>query len=79
MKRWDSLVEGYTEKCAGRGMSEETIRGIRNELDRWGCWMKRRRPKPKLEEVDGQMLIEYVRRRTHFQLRGQPIVWCVFA
>lgn len=69
MKRWDSLMEGYLEACETRGIREETRRGIRGELDRFGCWLKRRRPKPKLEEVDGQMLIAYLRRRTHFHAK----------
>ena len=69
MKRWDSLIEGYTARCEERGLSEETLRSIRSELDRWGCWLKRRRPKPKLEEVDGPMIIAYLRRRTHFHAK----------
>ena len=69
MRRWDSLVEGYMGMCEQRGLSEETVRGIRGELDRWGCWLKRRRPQPKLEEVDGPMLIAYLRRRTHFHAK----------
>lgn len=44
--------------------------GRRYELDRWGCWMKRRRPKPNLEEVDGLMLIEYIRSRTRFHAKA---------
>jgi len=73
MKRWDSLVEGYLEECAGRGLSAESLRSIRSELDRWGCWLKRRRPKPKLEEVDGAMLIAYVRQRTHFHAKATVV------
>lgn len=70
MRRWDSLVEGYTGQCEARGLSEESLRSIRSELDRWGCWLKRRRPKPRLEEVDGQLIIEYLRRRTHFHAKA---------
>jgi site-specific recombinase XerD len=55
--------------CEARGLSPETLRSIRDELDRLGCWLKRRRPKPELEAVDGQMLIEYLRRRTHFHAK----------
>jgi site-specific recombinase XerD len=70
MKRWDSLVEGYTRVCEVRGLSSETVRSRRDELDRLGCWLKRRRPKPGLEEVDGQVLIEYLRWRTHFHAKA---------
>jgi site-specific recombinase XerD len=70
MRRWDSLVEGYTGICEGRGLSQEWLRSLRGELDRWGCWLKGRRPKPRLEEVDGQMVIAYIRRRTHFHAKA---------
>ena len=87
MKRWDSLVDGYLAQCEARGLSQETLQGRRSELDRLGCWLKRRRPKPKLEEVDGQLLIKYLQRRTHFRAKatvagaGQPaaVLWGVSA
>jgi site-specific recombinase XerD len=69
MKRWDAMVDGYIRQCESRGLSEATVIGLRHELDRWGCWLKRRRPKPNLEEVDGQMLIDYIRSRTRFHAK----------
>jgi site-specific recombinase XerD len=70
MKRWDSLVDGYLAQCEARGLSQETLRPRRRELDRVGCWLKGRRPKPKLEEVDGQLLISYLKRRAHFRSKA---------
>ena len=58
MKRWDGLVDGYLKSCETQGLSEATLIGIRNELDRCGCWLKRRRPKLNLEEVEALVLIE---------------------
>ncbi|HKW28066.1 MAG TPA: tyrosine-type recombinase/integrase [Verrucomicrobiae bacterium] len=69
MKRWDGLVDGYIKWCESRGLRETTLIGLRHELDHWGCWLKRRRPKPNLEEVDGLMLIEYIRSRTRFHAK----------
>jgi len=69
MKRWDGMVDGYIRQCESRGLSEATVFGLRRELDRWGCWLKRRRPKPNLEEVDGQVLIDYIRSRTRFHAK----------
>ena len=69
MKRWDGLLEGYLKECETRGLSAETIKSRRRELERWGCWMKRRRPRPNLEEVAGPVLIEYVRSRTRFHAK----------
>lgn len=70
MKRWDSLVDGYMGVCETRGIGVESLDSIRDELDRWGCWMKRRRPKPRLEEVGHELLIEYLRRRTPFRSKS---------
>lgn len=70
MKQWDSVVEGYLGVCEVRGLSPESGRSIRDELDRCGCWLKRRRPRPRLEEVDGQLLIQYVRSRTPFRAKS---------
>ena len=69
MKRWDGMMEGYLQQCVTRGLSEATVAGLRRELERWGLWLKRRRPKPNLEEVDGQMHIEYIRNRTRFHAK----------
>jgi site-specific recombinase XerD len=73
MKQWDSVVDGYTRVCEARGLSQETLRGRRDELDRLGCWLKRCRPKPVLEEIDGQVLIAYLRRRTHFHSKATVV------
>ena len=70
MRRWDSLVDGYLAQCEARGVGEWTVRVRRNELDRLGCWLKRRRPKPNLEEVEGQLLIKYLKGRAHFRSKA---------
>jgi site-specific recombinase XerD len=70
MRRWDSLVDGYLGLCEARGLSGEWVSGLRSELERWGSWLKRRRPRPKLEEVDGQVIIAYLRQRTHFHAKA---------
>jgi integrase/recombinase XerC len=70
MRRWDSLVDGYQVWCEQRGLCRATIVKNRRELDRWGCWMKSRRPKPNLEEVDGEWLVKYVRSRTPFHSKA---------
>jgi site-specific recombinase XerD len=74
MKQWDSLVESYLARGEARGLSQETLRARRSELDRVGCWLKRRRPKPKLEEVDGQLLIKYLKGRANFRSKATPRV-----
>ena len=70
MKRWDGLMDGYLKQCETCGLSEATIIGLRRELERWGLWLKRRRPKPNLEEVDGEMHMDYIRCRTRFHAKA---------
>lgn len=70
MKQWDGLVDEYQRVCETRGLSQQSLRSTRQELDRLGCWLKRRKPKPRLEEIDGQTLIAYLRQRTHFHAKS---------
>ena len=69
MKRWDGLVDGYLKSCEFRGLSDVSILSIRIEMDRWGCWLKRWRPRMNLEEVEGALLIKYIRSRTRFRAK----------
>jgi site-specific recombinase XerD len=70
MRRWDSLVESYLAQGQARGISEATSSYRRSQLERLGCWLKRRRPKPQLEEVEGQLLIKYLKGRSHFRAKA---------
>lgn len=48
MKNWDRLEDQYMEQYAARGVAAETVKNVRRELDRLGCWLKGRRPRPAL-------------------------------
>ena len=51
MRQWDQLVDNYLRVCEARGLSESVLLGRRRELERWGAWLKRRKPKPRVEEI----------------------------
>ena len=70
MRRWDSLVDQYIAEVRTRGLSEATIKSYLWELQKVGNWLKRRKPKPNLENVDGELLIGYIRSRTAFHARA---------
>lgn len=70
MRRWDRLVDRYLEEYRARGLSEVTVEKVARELDRWGSWMKRRRPRPQLHEVGSDLLIRYIRGRTAFRSKA---------
>jgi len=70
MKRWDRLVEQYIEECRARGLASSTLENRLRELDRWGSWMKHRRPRVVLEEVDAELLTRYISGRTSFRSKS---------
>jgi site-specific recombinase XerD len=70
MRRWDGLVDRYLEEYEARGRAVGTIDGLRRELDRCGTWLKNRRPRPRLDDVDSDLLIDYVRSRTAFHAKA---------
>jgi site-specific recombinase XerD len=69
MRRWQNLSDGYISECRMRGLAESTVEGYRRELERWGSWMRCRRPRPKLEEVDSELIVRFVRSRSVFHAR----------
>ena len=70
MRRWDGLVESYLRWCEGRGLAKATLDQRERELTRWGVWLKRRRPRPALEAIDQDLIVEYVRQRSAFRARA---------
>jgi len=70
MRRWDGLVDGYLNCCESRGLSEVTIETRRRELERFGGWLKRRRPRVRLDRVDGDLVVRYLRERAVFRSRA---------
>ena len=70
MRRWDSLVEGFTRECEVRGLAPTTVDNRRRELDRCGNWLKHRRPKVNLEQLDSELLIRYLEQRGTFRSKA---------
>ena len=70
MRRWDGLVDSYVKECEARGLAEATIEHRLRELERFGIWVKRRRPRPRLEDVDADLVVRYIRGRTAFHSRS---------
>jgi site-specific recombinase XerD len=44
--------------------------GVRRELERCGAWLRSRRPRPRLEDVDSDLLIAYIRSRSAFHAKS---------
>jgi len=70
MRNWDRLVEEYLDEYAARGIASETVISVRRRLDDLGCWLKNRRPRPKLEAVGSDLLIAYIRARMAYRAKA---------
>lgn len=70
MKKWDSLVEKLVEIDEARGLTRSTIQVKSKELYRWGIWLKQRRPKVKLEDINLELIHTYIKNRTRFVSKG---------
>ena len=47
-----------------RSLAAATLERRERELERFGLWLKRRRSKPHLEQIDSELVVAYVRSRT---------------
>jgi len=70
MRRWDRLIEAYIEEYQARGISEETIRATYARLDRWGRWLKQRRPRVLMERIDAELVTRYLAGCTTFKAKA---------
>lgn len=66
MKRWDSLKDRFMEVYEARDLASSTVQLMSHEWDKWGCFLKNRRPRPKLEDVAAKMITEYIGVRCQF-------------
>lgn len=64
MQRWHEVTTGYIAACQARGMGEERRKATRRELERLGNWLLSTRATMTLEEIDTELLVNYIRGRT---------------
>lgn len=70
MRRWDGLVDRYVKECEVRGLAPSTMESRSRELERFGIWLKRRRPRPRLDDVSADLVVDYIRGRSAFHSRS---------
>jgi len=70
MRRWDALAGAYIEEYRARGVGEAYVTHVERELERWGAWLKRRRPRPRLEELSADLHVRYLQDRTAFRAKA---------
>lgn len=70
MRRWDRLLDAYVEEYRARGVSRESVTYTQARLDRWGRWLKRRRPRIAIEEIDVELITGYVVNCSSFRAKA---------
>ena len=70
MKRWDRLVDAYIEEYRARGIGEATINHTGARLDRWGLWLKQRRPRVPIERIDAELIRRYIASCSSFRAKA---------
>jgi site-specific recombinase XerD len=70
MRRWDRWVDSYVEEYRARGISEATVAAAVARLDRWGRWLKRRRPRVAVERIDADLITRYIASCSSFRAKS---------
>jgi site-specific recombinase XerD len=70
MRRWDRLRDSYLEEYRARGVSPLTVAYTESRLDRWGGWLKKRRPRIAIEQIDAETITQYIARCTNFRSKA---------
>jgi site-specific recombinase XerD len=70
MRRLDGLIDKYAEQLETRGLAAVTIGPRVRELRRFGDWLRARRPRPALEAIDAELVLEYLGTRSAFHSRS---------
>jgi site-specific recombinase XerD len=70
MRRWDRLVDGYIEDYRARGISPARVAHTAATLDRWGRWLKQRRPRVSIEQIDAELITRYIASCSTFRAKA---------
>jgi integrase/recombinase XerC len=70
MRRWDRLLDSYIEEYRARGVSGASVAMNAARLDRWGRWLKARRPRVGIERIDAEMITRYIESCSTFRAKA---------
>jgi hypothetical protein len=60
MRRWERLLDIYMEEYRARGVSEVTVEHTQSRLERWGRWLRKRRPRVSIEQIGVDLITSYI-------------------
>ena len=70
MRRWDRLLDSYLEEYPARGISPQSVAYTEARLNRWGRWLKGRRPRIANERIDPEMITRYIASCSSFRAKA---------
>lgn len=70
MRRWDRVVDRYLEEYRARGIGAATVAHTGARLDRWGRWLKQRRPRVAIERIDADLITRYIASCSSFRAKA---------
>jgi hypothetical protein len=70
MRRWDRLLDSYVEEYRARGVSPESVAYTEARLNRWGRWLKGRRPRVGIEHIDAELITRYIANCSSFRAKA---------
>jgi len=70
MRRWDRLQDSYMDEYRARGVSALTVSYTESRLDRWGRWLKKRRPRVAIEGIDADTITRYMAACASFRAKA---------
>ena len=70
MRRWDRMVDRYIEEYRARGINPATVAHTAAALDRWGRWLKQRRPRVSIERIDADLTTRYIASCSSFRAKA---------
>jgi site-specific recombinase XerD len=73
MKNWDQHVDSYISYCGTRGLATQTIEHRESELARFKIWIRKKDKNLKVEDVNLEILLEYIKSRTTFLSKSSSL------
>jgi site-specific recombinase XerD len=70
MRRWDRLLDSYIDEYGARGVSKESVAMNRARVERWGRWLKARRPRVGIEQIDAESITRYIESCSTFKSKA---------
>ena len=70
MRGWDRLLDGYLAEYGARGFADGSVGRVTMVLHQWGSWLKRCRPRPRIEAIDAPLIERFIRSRCTFQAKS---------